>query len=221
MALFSHVGRNVMKARGHSSVARALASTLALGCVELFGCVDPAADPGLDDAGVGAAAGRVTIHTTTTNLPAVVASATLALSSMEAGSDREPVEFARVPLAAPIELAVDAQTLLRDAVPATYGSVRLLAIDSLTIRTAIGNTVVVDFVDAAPIELRCPGRGTYLAPAAQIDLTVTLDFSALQAELTNAGYYPPTLPLRKVTDQLQLASLFTTLAESLDVTCVP
>jgi hypothetical protein len=199
-----------------------MATALALACADLAACDEPES-PSVDlgDGGVGTAAGVVNVHTESTNVPALVATVRLSLASMQARSDREPSMFPAIPFAAPITLDPDQLVPLAGATPATYGGVRLVALDALTLTSPTNATLVVDFVGVPPIELRCDGPGTYLPPGGQIELTVTLDFAALEDELTSLGYYPLTLPPRTVTNPAQVALLLDALETSLAVSCAP
>lgn len=192
------------------------ASALALVCANLAACADPISGPvDFGDGGVGIAAGQVTVHTASTNLPALVASASLTLGSMQAGSDRDPSTFATFIPSAAIGMESDDPTVFAEATPATYGSVRLVAIDKLTVTATTGNALIFDFSNVAPLELRCAGTGTYLDPSSSIDMRINLNFSTLQSLLT--GQFPPAT----TTTVTGTPAIYATLSQSLTVTCLP
>lgn len=197
-----------------------------MGAVALAGlpfaaCDSPTSSPldGLD--GGSAATGRLAVHTETTSLPALIADVSLSLATLEVGSDREPGAAARVSLTAPLGLGVATPTSITNAPPATYGAVRFVAIDALTVTTTAGHVIRIAFGETEPVELRCAGAGRYLAIGEEIDLFVALDFASIQTELSLSGFYPPTAPLATITDPTLVASLFDALADDLSIDCAP
>lgn len=201
-----------------SRAKHAVAGVLAAAAAELSACAEPTFDPGVDKSDAGSAsAGRVAVHTDALHLPPLLGTLSLSLGGVEIESDREPEAAARIPLSLPLGLMSPATITASDAPPATYGTVRLVALDALTITTITGNVLVLDFDTPAPITLRCAGPGTYLPAGGQIDLFVDLDLTELEETL--GGLYPPALPLQTITDPDLLDDLLDAVVGGLSVSC--
>lgn len=200
---------------------RSLVGAVALAGLPFAACDSPPSSPldALDGGSV--ATGRLAVHTETTSLPALIADVSLSLATLEVGSDREPGSAARTSLSAPLALGAATPTSIANAPPATYGAVRFVAIDALTVTTTTGHTIRIEFGETPPIELRCAGAGRYLAIGEEVDLFVALDFASIQTELSLSGFYPPTAPLSTVTDPTLVAILFDAFADDLSIDCAP
>jgi hypothetical protein len=215
-----HVKKSKMRPR--SVLRRVLTGAVSFACASLAGCEEPTS--GLDDLGDGGffgATGRVAVHTQSTMVPPLISSLSLRVGALEATSDREPDAAARITLSAPVDLGSTTSTSIADAPPATYGAMRLIALDALTVTTVTGRRIIIDFVNVPPIVVRCAGPGTYLALDGEIDMHLGLDFAEMQSVLTTNGAYPPLTPEQTITEPSVVSALLTALEGGLSVTCAP
>ena len=223
MASFSHCSFTVEKSqmRRRPGLRRLVAGAASLLSLELAACEEPATGPVDGDGGVSSAKGRVAVRSSTVDVPPLLASVSLSLGALEARSDREPETAPSVTLGAPLVLGAVTPTAIAAAPPATYGGLRIIALDALTVTTITGNTLVLDFPEVAPIVLRCAGPGTYLGTEGEIGMDLSLDFSDVQAVLAAEGLYPPPLPTQTVTDAGVLEDVLAALEVGIAVSCDP